>query len=343
MALSTEQRKELLAAGMPKTRVVIKRLDDYLARTGLTPAEFARRINYSYMSVRTFLAGKYELVASTDDQIRKTITDYIDAHPILVASAPKGKLYETRNAQLLRKLFYEALDEPRAIYVHGAPGSQKSFVLEHLVAELNVREQGSHSMRRAYYVYCAAGMSSLMFLREIAIACGIRSTGDKRAVIRSIRHELGTFRVVLVLDEAQHLKIEHLEVVRELLDRCGISLLFAGSHYLQTVFVKHSLELEQWNSRFYAKASLPGITEEEASMVISSEMGAIAKRAIEQLIGASYAEDLMMGREYRYISARRLFNAIADTNAKQARLAKQARSSSPSPKAFPASPKGAEA
>jgi DNA transposition AAA+ family ATPase len=50
----------------------------------------------------------------------------------------------------------------------------------------------------------------------------------------------------LVFDEAQHLSIECLETLRELLDQpphCG--LLFAGTHELEAIFTRQALELEQ--------------------------------------------------------------------------------------------------
>jgi DNA transposition AAA+ family ATPase len=52
--------------------------------------------------------------------------------------------------------------------------------------------------------------------------------------------------VLLVFDEAQHLSIECLETLRELLDQpphCG--LLFAGTHELEEIFTRQALELEQ--------------------------------------------------------------------------------------------------
>ncbi len=49
----------------------------------------------------------------------------------------------------------------------------------------------------------------------------------------------------LVFDEAQHLSLECLETLRELLDQpphCG--LLFAGTHELEAIFTRQALEVE---------------------------------------------------------------------------------------------------
>jgi DNA transposition AAA+ family ATPase len=52
--------------------------------------------------------------------------------------------------------------------------------------------------------------------------------------------------VLLVFDEAHHLSIECLEMIRDLLDQpphCG--LLFAGTYELEEIFTRQALELEQ--------------------------------------------------------------------------------------------------
>jgi hypothetical protein len=48
---------------------------------------------------------------------------------------------------------------------------------------------------------------------------------------------------------------------------------FAGTHELEQIFTRQALELEQWRSRFHAGPALPGISEEEASDILHSELG----------------------------------------------------------------------
>jgi hypothetical protein len=46
-----------LAANLPEASEVRLELEDYLARTGMAPPDFARRINYSRETVYQFLNG----------------------------------------------------------------------------------------------------------------------------------------------------------------------------------------------------------------------------------------------------------------------------------------------
>ena len=322
MALSTKQREELLTRTLPQRRQVIATLNEYLQRTGLTTGDFAKRINYSSVTLGFFLRGEYGTVASNDGPIRAAITDFINAHPVQPLTESDGRLYETENVRLIRDCFYQALDGRRAYYFRGAPGSQKSFVLQHLIADLNRAEisKNGHG-RRAFYVYCREGIKPTQLMKRVAESAGSITTGEVDRIIRNLRFDLGSRKSIFVFDEAQHLSIECLETLRELHDmppHCG--LLFAGSHELEKTF--NRLDMEQWNSRLRKGAELPGIQEEEAAAIIRAELGAVGDDKVQALIKKCYTSDLRKGREVKYISARLLFFALQSIQEKQAQKAK---------------------
>src|SRR5205823_821387 len=120
--------------------------------------------------------GRYP---SNDSTLRAAITKFIEAHPVDLPEQVEGKLHETENVRVLRKYFVEALNRARAYYVEGDPGTQKSFVLRHLVAELNRTELSKNGHgRRAYYVYCPSNVRPVQLVKLIAQACGTPGLGD---------------------------------------------------------------------------------------------------------------------------------------------------------------------
>jgi DNA transposition AAA+ family ATPase len=317
MAFSTRERANLLTRTLPKRKETVRLLLDYLDRTGLTQVDFARRINYSVVSVRMLVCDRYEAVAGDDTAIRAAILDFIAAHPIEAVTESEGKLYETENVRLVRKYFYEALDGHRAYYFRGAPGSQKSFVLQHLIAELNRSEisKNGHG-RRAFYVYCSQGIRPNQLMRAAAEAAGSISVGDNRRLFKNLRFDLGRRKALFVFDEAQHLDVNCLETLRELHDmppHCG--LLFAGSHELEKTFQR--LDMEQWHSRLRQGAELPGVSEAEAFEIVRAELGQQPETKIQALVKKCYATDLRKGREVKYISARTLFWSIQTIQERQ--------------------------
>jgi DNA transposition AAA+ family ATPase len=315
MALSHAQRRQLLAATLPEAKEVRFELQDYLARTGMAPIDFAHRINYSRQTLDSFLNDRYSHISANDRSIRAAIRDFIAAHPIASPPVSTGKLYETQNVRLLRKYFHEALDHRRAYYVYGAPGTQKTYVLQHLIAELNRSEIAKNGEgRRAYYIYVRQGIRSLDLMKRVAESCGAIGVGTVDRILRNLRFDLSQRKVLLVFDEAQHLSIECLETIRELLDQpphCG--LLFTGTHELEEIFTRQALELEQWRSRFHAGQALPGISEQEAAEIVHSELGfKLSEPKIQRLIAKSRITDLRHGGRHDYVSARRLFWVIRE-------------------------------
>ena len=294
-------------------------LVDYLERTGLTEADFAPRIGYAHGTLRIFLSDRYHRVAGSSKNICRAIRNYIETNPILPPAQPFGLLYETSNTRAIRDTFDALIGRPVAYMLYGPPGSQKSFVLEHLVAEFNRRELACKGERRAFYMYCRVQTTPFQLMKEVAIACGSNSAGDRLRVVRNLRWDFRNRRILLVVDEAQHLSLNCFEALRELLDRPpNFSLLFAGSHDLRAIFDRWSSALDQWNSRIVDKIKLPGIEREEAKAIVYREIGDwlrslptndAREKRISALIDGSMSKDAFdKGR--RYLNVRTLSNAL---------------------------------
>lgn len=297
----------------------IARLNDYLARTGLHRDDFARRINYSSVTLRKFQRDHYHQVGGSDEYLRRAIDDYIQAHPIAPPTQVNEELYETRNVQLIMQTFANLLPRPAIYLTYAPPGSQKTFALENAVATHN-REQLSRNGHgsRAFYVYARQSLRPLDMMKRVAAAMGVPSTNKIDRIIVNLRHEFRARRVLLVVDEAQHLETECFEILRELYDQPPhMSLLFAGSHDLKERFDRFSATLEQWNSRIIDKVRLPGLQTEEAEGIIRREIGdllaalpaARAEKKVRSLIAQSTTVDKFeLGRTY--INVRTLTNAL---------------------------------
>jgi DNA transposition AAA+ family ATPase len=299
---------------LPSSREVIAMIREYCERAGINYADFARRIRYSANVIYTFMAGNYGKKGSggkkwDDCAIRKCALDFMEENPVGTPRVVEGTLYETENTRLIRQYFYAALDNSCAYYFRGAPGCQKTFVLEHLIAELHRSElpKNGHG-RRAYRVYCREGIRPGDLMKRVAVAVGSIGTGNIDRIFSNLRFDFGRRKILLCFDEAQHLSVECLETVRELLDEVRCGLLFAGSHQLENTFKR--LDMEQWASRLVQGAELPGVSEQEAASIIRTELGDLSEKKIAAVIGKCRATDLRKGMQVQYISARMLFWSI---------------------------------
>lgn len=292
---------------------------EYCARSGIRPSTFAKRINYSYSALWNFIDGRYHQVAGSGKNIRAAAQNFMELNPIAPCTTLNGELYDTANVRVIRETFERLLPKPVAYMIYAPPGSQKTFALQNEVARLNLAELPKNGKgRRAVYVYARQNIRPRDLMRRVAIACGCDSSNSIETMIEALRWEFRTRRVLLIVDEAQHLSIDCFESLRELLDQPPFfSLLFAGSHDLKNTFDRFSATLEQWNSRIIAKVRLPGLERDEAEGIIRRELGerialldaGVAKVLIGELVKQSTTKDAFeKGRSY--INVRTLTNAL---------------------------------
>jgi type II secretory pathway predicted ATPase ExeA len=295
------------------------RLIDFLQRTGSTEADFARWIGYAHKSLKMFCSEKWHHVAGSSEYICRAINGYIATHPIAPMTQPFGELYDTANVRAMRETFKALMRRPVAYLIYAPPGSQKSFVLEHLVGELNGEESAKREpTQAAFYFYAIARMTNSQVMKGVAIACGTSAAGDRMRIARNLAHDFQGRRGLLVVDEAQHLSIDNFETLRALLDQPPhFSLLFAGSHDLKQTFDRFSSTLEQWNSRIVDKVRLPGVKVDEAEGIVRREIGELlkartaesARKTIRALIAGATVKD-GFEKDRRYVNVRTLCNAL---------------------------------
>ena len=315
-----EEHKLRLETDPTERGQVRDRLLDYMERTGLTEADFASRIGYSHKTLRMFCSDRWYHVAGTAERICRAISGFIANHPIMPPTEVFGALYETSNVRTIRQTFQQLLPRPVAYMIYAPPGSQKSFVLEHLVAEFNRQQLKEKDALRecAYYLYAMVKMTPSQLMKAVAVACGTSSAGDRPRIMRNLNHQFCGRRVLLIVDEAQHLSITCFEQLRYLLDRPpNFSLLFSGSHDLKQIFDRWSSTLEQWNSRIIDKVRLPGVQRSEAEGIVEREVGDILRamprdracKVVKQLLDLSTTKDAFeKGR--LYINIRTLSNSL---------------------------------
>ena len=295
------------------------RIHDYLSRSGLSQHDFARRIGYAEVTLRQFLSDRYYNVGRSARTLVAAADEFMRQYPIGPVTRAMGELYDTANVRTIRETFQKLLPRPVAYMIYAPPGSQKSFVLEHEVARLNLIElANADNGCRAFYIYARQNIRPRDLVRRVAIACGCRCSINLDQMLAGIRFEFRSHRVLLTVDEAQHLSIECFETLRELLDQAPhFSLLFVGSHDLKRKFDEFSATLEQWNSRIIAKVRLPGLQRSEAMGIIEREIGSLlqkrtpseTKRLMDKLIDQATARDAFE-KDQPYINVRTLTNAL---------------------------------
>lgn len=325
MALSTERRRQLATMKLPSDAETVARTIAFEQRSGLTRLEMSHAIGYSAGALGVYVGGHYNDALSTDNDrvhntanIRAALKEFMDKWEGSQALTTDREPHRTADFKAIFDSSLNALDNGSAYVIDGPPGTQKTFSLR--AVEREIQEKVGRG--RVIYVYARADHSPLSFLREICTCAGIWNRGDIDRVIRKLRFFLGEQRMLLMVDEAQHLPHKSLEILRQLLDLPPFfGVVLAGSHDLSQR-LSH-WQMEQWRSRVRKTLYLNGPTLAEARSIVAAELepvlGAQPTATWDTLIEGCWASasrvdrsgQKPVSRKFNYISARDLFFTIA--------------------------------
>jgi DNA transposition AAA+ family ATPase len=317
--INYKDRHRFSQINAPGSEAVRTALRTFLGVLDLTSGQFAERLRRGESTVNRFLHASYRTEGCGDSLVRKQIWDYLERNPITAEAGTlpesSGRLFRTKNFRIIAEYLAAACDAGEVCLLYGPPGTQKTFVLSHMIAERN-REKKSPAL----YVYASMGMMPRALLKRIGREAGVFvNLANIERIISSILAEFRSRKrpPAIVVDEAQHLDIPSLEILRELHDRSGCGLVLAGSHNLYENFLRGRAHLEQWLSRIDHKEPLPGLLEEEVRVISCRELGngqpaKLGEAQVKKIVAACSVEDIFARgadgkpRAVKYLSVRRL-------------------------------------
>ncbi|MBZ5702130.1 MAG: ATP-binding protein [Acidobacteriia bacterium] len=337
MPLPTTEQNFLRAVNPPPHEQCVARGNEFCARSGMSAAQFGEEIQREFgrggrSTILVYLRGGYREHGAGND------TRWMDARvwDFCNRNWPKPRehghaqtMLATRGYREIRRCFEEAVEGGINSLIYGPPSAEKSFVLENLIAERRAAGEAG-----ALYVYCDPGISPLALLSRIAREAEVwvaRAWTRERYINALLAaFDARPFPPALVFDEAQHLPVETLEIIRALHDRTrrknrpGCGIILAGSHNLFRNFMHPAARprLEQWLSRLPNRIQLEGMSREEVIEIAARAWGNGTKAKFtpaqeEKLLEACEVEDLYAsdaeGRQSaprKYYSARRLLHKV---------------------------------
>ncbi len=291
---------------------MIRRARAFALRAGLTYGELAEMVGYNAHSFRVWVAGNYDRHHQRDSNtlaIRAAVKRVIDRYEVETTAPSAGPHYSTSEYEKVRRAMWSALRQSTAFLLDGPPGTQKTYTFRRVADEINRSGEG-----RAVYVYARVDHAPQAFLVEACSEAGIPNRGLIDQLLRKLRFFLGSQRALVLVDEAQHLPLNTLEVLRQLLDMPPFfGVVLGGSHDLSVRL--RNWQMEQWRSRLRRSHLLNGLTAEEAERILVSELGPLAPKDIADVIEGASVEAVRNRKPFHYISARNLFFAIEDARA----------------------------
>jgi hypothetical protein len=309
VTILTKRKPYLKSLGLPSDAEMIRRTRAFVLHSGLTLGELADLAGLNPSSMRVFLSGNYDRHQGVEDNtlaVRAALKQVIDSYEIEHGAVVQGKHYDTAEYEAVRRSMWSALRQGTAYLVDGPPGTQKSYTFRRVAQEINRGSEG-----RAVYVYARVEHSPQSFLIEACTEAGIPNRGTIDQLLRKLRFFLAKQRMLLIVDEAQHLGLNGLEILRQLLDTPPFfGVVLGGSHDISVRL--RDWRMEQWRSRLRRTHLLKGLSAAEASSILQAELGPMYAADIADSIKDATVEAVRDRKAFQYVSARNLFFAIED-------------------------------
>jgi DNA transposition AAA+ family ATPase len=289
MPIPLDEQRFLRSVNAPDHKTCVARANQFCALTGLSTAQFAEELRHDFGRVGNstmliYLRGNYAIhntEHSDTGWMDARVWDFCERHwPKPKEQGFAEPMLETSGSREITRCFEEAVDDGINSLIYGPPSAEKSFVLENLI-----QQRQSAGKNDAIYVYCDPNISPLALLKRLARDA---EAWTPRAWMREqymaaliTAFDSRPYPPALIFDEAQHLTVQALEVIRALHDRTrrkqrlGCGIILAGSHNLFRDFMspRRRPQLEQWLSRLPNRVQLVGMTREEALEIAARAWG----------------------------------------------------------------------
>ena len=259
---------------MPQT---LKNLQMHMSETGMSQAALARALDKSTSVVSQYLNGKYAGdVAALERDIGAWLVRQADRRR---AQAVRLPFVTTATVKKIGDVIGLARgsddgDGASINVVYGAAGLGKTEALR-----AYAKSHGD-----VLLIEVDPGYTGKVFLQVLATRLGLQSRGNVHDLIDSVVSRLRSSQQLLLIDEAEMLPLNALEIIRRIHDHAGVGVVLAGMPRLITNLRGARGELAQLFSRVGFAVNLGNRLPEDDIRTISSAVLAGGEPVISAVV-----------------------------------------------------------
>ncbi|MBZ5516834.1 MAG: AAA family ATPase [Acidobacteriia bacterium] len=258
---------------------------EYMKARHLSRQEMAELVD-----VRCHALAKYldNLPGCGKESVEAALRAYFLKLERVEARAKRPEFIPTLTANLILEKLQEA-DERRGLgLLYGPPGIGKTFAVEEFMDQ--VERQPNPEKPEVLLVTAHSASTPKSLMAALCLQAGVPHQGTASALAESLVRKLETGHYLVIVDEANHLDIEAMELLRYVYDLGRLGVVLIGTLRLYEVFTDGSRpagELEQLWSRVGICELLPGLMEHEARQMVQKQLGRIPEITFRQILKQS--------------------------------------------------------
>jgi hypothetical protein len=281
----------------------------WLVKQGWTLERLARALEYEVETVRSYLEGR-----ATVQPLRRALVRFFRVGRTQLAAQAPEQLVHLESLRRVRELLEVAEHQRWLTVLVGPPGTGKTYSVRHLY------ERQEKDGRPFVLVTLLRHASLKDVLGAIARQLHVSQRGSAYELGERIVEALRRHPRLLVIDEAQHLKLTALEAVRGIHDLSGCGVVLSGSEELlerlQEADARGTGLAQLW-SRVGLVKKLDYLTDEDAENFVRANLHRpMEPSTLRKLIELSGRRLRTLSKLCRLLSAgaREAMITIADLN-----------------------------
>ena len=255
---------------------------EYMKARQLSRQQMAELIDVRCHSLAKYLDS---LPGCSKESVEAALRAYFLKLERVEARARRPEFIPTLTANLILEKLREADERQALALLYGPPGVGKTFAIEEFVDR--VEKPSNPEKPEVLLVTAHSASTPKSLLAALCLRVGIPHQATASTLAESLVRKLKTGHYLILVDEANHLSIEAMELMRYVYDLGYLGVVLVGTLRLYEIFTDGSRpagELEQLWSRVGICELLPGLTEYEARQVIQKTLGRIPEITTKQIL-----------------------------------------------------------
>lgn len=234
-----------------------EQLQDYLKKTGISAASVARDIGYSQSAVSQWLGGKYQ---GNITDLETAVQGYLSLQSEKTAlKAIDISFVPTINARMAFGMLRRAQIDHKIVLITSESGYGKTE---------SVKEYAKRTPN-AILIETDSTFSSKILISWLHKKLGYSGHGTKYSMMQELITALNDSNRLIIIDEADRLGYESLELLRRLHDKTRIGMALVGAPVLVENIRGSKGEFAQLYTRISGHAQLKPLILDDAAQIIN--------------------------------------------------------------------------
>jgi len=255
-----------------------KRACDYLKQQRISRLEMAQRIGIVPLTFSNYLDGRPR--GGCARLVEAALGAYFKRTELVERQRQKPFL-QLKTSTLVMERCEEARQQRELVVLYGPPGISKTYALREYV-----RRRAEAGDPKILLLTVNAVTTPRALLLMLCRLLGLLAQGRTHILVEDVIEQLNRDPHLILLDEANHLNIAGLEILRHIHDMAECGMVLIGTQRLYDLFTnggRKSQELEQLWSRVGIHDLLPGLTAAEVRHITQASLGKLNEQTLGEI------------------------------------------------------------